>query len=124
MIPDADALVTYILNFTGSTDRDEIKKCIYLTELMMRTIELPALRTNPWTTIGVADEYGNIPIPPDMMRPILFFNQGPQSTGGQGSTQANYVGPWLVYDRIGDREMITEQSVSYTHLTLPTILLV
>jgi hypothetical protein len=39
MIPDADALVTYIKDFTGSSNNEEIKQCIYLTELMMRNIE-------------------------------------------------------------------------------------
>ena len=100
-IPDANALVTYIENFTGSSDNDEIKKCIFLAELGMRNIELPGLRTNPYTTFGVADNNGAIPIPPDMNRPILFFNQGPTNTNGAG--------PWIVYDRIGDRDMIAEQ---------------
>jgi hypothetical protein len=115
MIPDADALVTYIQSFTGSTDNQEIKECIYLTELMMRNIELPALRTNPWTTLGVADQYGNVPIPPDMNRPILFFQQGPTSNGAPSSS--NGAGPWIVYDRIGDREMISEQLIQNLYLT-------
>jgi len=104
MIPNADALVSYIESFTGSKNDQEIRECIFLAEMMMRNIELPALRTNPWTTIGTANDYGQIPIPPDMMRPILFFNQG---TGGSGPG-AQGAGPWLVYDRIGDRDMITE----------------
>ena len=70
MIPDATALVTYIESFTGSSDDAEIKECIFLAEMMMRNIELPGLRTNPWTTIGTADQYGAVPIPPDMNRQI------------------------------------------------------
>jgi hypothetical protein len=111
MIADANALVTYIENFTGSSDNTEIKQCIFLAELSMRNIELPGLRTNPWTTFGVADQYGAVPIPPDMNRPILFFNQGPQ-----GSSASNGAGPWIVYDRIGDRDMIAEQLIQNLYL--------
>ena len=111
MIPDATALVSYIEAFTGSSNDDEIRQCIYLAEMMMRNIELPALRTNPYTTIGYADEYGNVPIPADMNRPILFFNQGTAQSGGTG------VGPWIVYDRIGDRDIITETLISNLYLT-------
>ena len=111
MIPDATALVAYIESFTGSSDDQEIKQCIYLAEMMMRNIELPALRTNPYTTIGYADQYGNVPIPPDMNRPILFFNQGTAQSGNTG------VGPWIVYDRIGDRDIITETLISNLYLS-------
>jgi len=118
MIPDATALVSYIEDFTGSSNNDEIKQCIYLAEMMMRNIELPALRTNPYTTTGTADQNGQIPIPADMNRPILFFNQGNIGTGGQ------YAGPWIVYDRIGDRDMITQQLVDQLYLNpvnIPTV---
>ena len=104
-INDANGLVSFVEDFTGSSNDNEIKECIYLTEFMIRNIELPALRTNPYTTIGVADQNGNIPIPADMNRPILFFSQGPT-----GNTQSG-VGPWIVYDRIGDRDIITETLV-------------
>jgi len=109
-IPNAEGLVDYILDFTGSSNRDEIKQCIFLAEMMMRNIELPALRTDPYTTIGVADENGYVPIPPDMNRPILFFNQG--TAGNTGSL----AGPWIVYDRIGDRDMITQQLIENLYL--------
>jgi len=109
MIPNADALVTYVQQFTGSSNDAEIKQCIYLTELMMRNIELPALRTDPYTTVGVADSNGFVPIPPDMLRPILFFNQG--LGGGNGGN-----GPWIVYDRIGDRDIITDQMIENLYL--------
>ena len=110
MIPDAEGLVDYILDFTGSNNRDEIKQCIFLTDMMLRNIELPALRTDPYNTIGTADENGYIPIPADMNRPILFFNQG---TAGNGGTLG---GPWIVYDRIGDRDMITQQLIENLYL--------
>ena len=117
MIPDATALVAYIQSFTGSTDDQEIRECIYLTELMMRNIELPGLRTNPWTTIGTADEYGAIPIPPDMNKPILFFNQGTPTTANTGTSGTSLSGPWIVYDRIGEREIITQTLMENLYLT-------
>jgi hypothetical protein len=177
-IPTANDLVTFIQDFTGSTNDDEIKQCIFMAELSMRNIELPALRSDPYAVenIGIADEYGRIPIPPDMNKPIVFFKQGNQvtttatatgttsqftitlasapgsnlstgmtvtgtgiaagatitalggntvgsvitlslantgtvsgiitfsSAGGTGTVN----GPWLVYDRIGDRDIITQ----------------
>jgi hypothetical protein len=113
MIANADALVAYVKDFTGSSNNDEIKQCIYLTELMMRNIELPALRTDPWVTYGIADASGFVPIPADMNRPILFFNQGNPGSGGN----SQYAGPWIVYDRIGDRDMITMQILENLYLT-------
>jgi hypothetical protein len=113
MIPNADALVSYVKDFTGSSDDQEIRQCIYLAEMMMRNIELPALRTNPWTTLGYADEFGAVAIPPDMNRPILFFNQG---LGGQSGAGTG-VGPWIVYDRIGDRDVITQTLIQNLYLT-------
>lgn len=107
-IPDANALVSYVESFTGSKDDTEIKECVFLAELSMRNIELPALRTNPYTTYGVADSNGQIAIPANMNRPILFFNQGPTNTNGAG--------PWIVYDRIGDRDMIAEQLIQNLYL--------
>ena len=112
MIPDAEGLVDYVLDFTGSSNRDEIKQCIMLAEMMMRNIELPGLRTDPYTTIGTADANGFVPIPADMNRPILFFNQG----NGSSTPVANGAGPWIVYDRIGDRDMITEQLIENLYL--------
>jgi hypothetical protein len=103
-------LVSFIEDFTGSNNDSEIKECIYLTELMMRNIELPALRTDPYNTLGVANSQGFVPIPANMNRPILFFNQGNSGSNGQ------YVGPWIVYDRIGDRDMITQQMIQSLYL--------
>jgi hypothetical protein len=186
-IPTADALVTFIKNFTGSSNDNEIKECIFLAEMSMRNIELPALRSDPYApeNIGVVDSTGGITIPGDMNKPILFFKQGSQVTttanaignsgeytitlttipsqavqnqmavfgagigagaiisnitgdGGIGtiitlntpnsgavnglitfSTTANrssQTGPWIVYDRIGDRDIITQSMVAQLYL--------
>ena len=178
VIPTADDLVSFIKDFTGSTNDNEIKQCIFLAELSMRNIELPALRSDPYAVenIGIGDENGRIAIPADMNKPIVFFRQGNQvtttatatgtssaytitltsipgqnlSTGmtvtgtgiGAGATITNSGGgslgsvvtlsvqnsgtvsgtitfstpagnttgngPWLVYDRIGDRDIISQ----------------
>jgi hypothetical protein len=109
-IYNADALVAYVEQFTGSSNDAEIRQCIYLAELSMRNIELPALRTNPYEVTGVANANGQIPIPADMVKPIIFFNQG--NPGGVPGT-----GPWIVYDRIGDRDIITEELIQNQYLT-------
>jgi hypothetical protein len=186
VIPTADDLVTFIKDFTGSTNDEEIKKCIFMAELSMRNIELPALRCNPYLpeNIGVADANGRIPIPGDMNKPILFFKQGgtyntsapgtgvsgqntiqltgvsnlPLSsgmvvsgtgvapgatiqniTGNSGSqiltltlnntgtvsgtinftstaNRSSQTGPWIVYDRIGDRDIITQSMIAQLYL--------
>ena len=111
-IADANALVSYVEDFTGSSNDAEIRQCIYLAELMMRNIELPALRTDPYTTIGTANSDGYVPIPSNMNKPILFFNQGASS------------GPYIVYDRIGDRDIITQQLIENMYLkpvNIPTV---
>ena len=183
-VPTADALVEYIKDFTGSTNDAEIKQCIFLGELSMRNIELPALRSDPYDPqyIGVVDAEGGIPIPGDMNKPILFFKQGIQyltsvsatGTSGQstitlaatpsrpvsagflvsgtgiavGATVTNVnglvitlslpntgtvsgtvvfqsppgdgassqTGPWIVYDRIGDRDIITQGMIAQLYL--------
>jgi hypothetical protein len=177
-IPDADTLVQFLLNFTGSSDENEIKECIFMAEMSMRNIELPALRTNPYETFGTVGPNQLMPIPADMNKPILFFQQGnnyvttsANATGvagqfnitltsvpgynlqvgmtvtgagiGNGATisqitsatnvvlnvansgtvnglvnfATNYganggSGPWIVYDRIGDRDIITMSMVA------------
>jgi len=178
VIPTADDLVTFVKDFTGSTNDAEIKQCIFMAEMSMRNIELPALRSDPYAVenIGIADQNGRIAIPGDMNKPIVFFRQGNQvtttatatgvngaytitltsnpgqnlSTGmvvtgtgiGLGATITNSGGgsigsivtvsvansgtvsgtitfstpagnttgngPWLVYDRIGDRDIISQ----------------
>jgi hypothetical protein len=177
-IPTANDLIEFIQDFTGSTNDDEIKQCIFMAELSMRNIELPALRSDPYAVenIGIADINGRIQIPADMNKPIVFFKQGNQVTttanatgttaqftitltsaaqqqlsvgmtatgtgiatgatitvaGGStvgsvitlslantgtvsgeivfssASTSGTGNGPWLVYDRIGDRDIITQ----------------
>lgn len=185
-IPNADALVEFIKDFTGSSNDTEIKQCIFMAEMSMRNIELPALRSDPYApeNIGVADAYGRIPIPGDMNKPILFFKQGQQVTtqatatgttgqvtitltstpsqnlingmlvtgtgiatgalitntgsGISGGTvtlsaantgtvsgtltfsttgnQSSATGPWIVYDRIGDRDIITQSMIAQLYL--------
>jgi hypothetical protein len=187
IIPTGDALVDFIKDFTGSTNDAEIKQCIFMAEMSMRNIELPALRCDPYApeNIGVADANGRIPIPGDMNKPILFFKQGSQIntsatatgttgqttitltstpgrainnnmlvtgtgiasgatvqniTGGGGSgsvvtlslpntgtvsgtllftttgQQSSQSGPWIVYDRIGDRDIITQGMIAQLYL--------
>lgn len=110
-IPNADALVTFIKDFTGSSNDNEVKQCIFLAEMMMRNIELPILRSDPYdpSFIGVADSNGYVPIPADMNKPILFFKQG-------GETPTSSLGPWLVYDRVGDRDIITDGLIQTMYL--------
>jgi len=186
-IPTGDALVEFIKDFTGSTNDAEIKQCIFMAEMSMRNIELPALRSDPYApeNIGIADQNGRIPIPGDMNKPILFFKQGQQVTtqatasgtsgqttitltsvpgqtltngmlvtgtgiaigasitnisgsGGIGSVitlnlantgtvsgtlvfsttgqQSSQTGPWIVYDRIGDRDIITQGMIAQLYL--------
>ena len=114
ILPNADALVDYVKDFTGSTNDTEIKQCIFLAELSMRNIELPALRSDPYAeeNIGIANNLGQIPIPADMNKPIVFFKQG-----NPGGATASPTGPWIVYDRIGDRDIITQGMIAQLYLT-------
>lgn len=188
VIPTADDLVDFIKSFTGSNNTAEIKECIFLAELSMRNIELPALRSDPYAEeyIKAVDNEGGIPIPADMNKPILFFKQGQQyittasATGSigidtitltssparslmvgmtvtgtgiaSGATVTNFTGsttgstvtlslantgavngtvtfvtpspanqqsqtgPWIVYDRIGDRDIITQSMIAQLYL--------
>jgi hypothetical protein len=109
IIPDADTLVTYLKDFTGSTNDTEIKQCIFQAELGMRNIELPALRTDPYNTFGIIGENQLMPIPTDMNKPILFFQQGTNA-------MPSNTGPWIVYDRIGDRDIITQSLIAQLYL--------
>jgi hypothetical protein len=114
VIPTGDDLVDYIKDFTGSTNDQEIKNCIFLAELSMRNVELPALRSDPYAVenIGIADANGYIPIPADMNKPILFFQQG-----NPGGATPSSTGPWIVYDRIGDRDIITQGMIAQLYLS-------
>lgn len=184
-IPTADSLVEFIKDFTGSTNDAEVKRCIFMAEMSMRNIELPALRSDPYLpeNIGIIDENGRLPIPGDMNKPILFFKQGQQylttayctgnigentitlntnpnqnltvgmivvgsgisagativsfptsgviqlsanndgpvdgtvtfKTAG-GGNPSQQTGPWIVYDRIGDRDIITQGMIAQLYL--------
>jgi hypothetical protein len=187
-IPTADDLVDYLKDFTGSTNTNEIKQCINMAEMSMRNVELPALRSDPYApaNIGVIDSTGQLEIPGDMNRPILFFRQGYQystsatCTGSSGATTivtttatinnqpivngmivsgtgiatnatvtnvtgtsptqtitlsiantgtvsgtitfstnaatSTPTGPWIIYDRIGDRDIIAQSMLAQLYL--------
>ena len=113
VLPTGDALVSYLKDWTGSSNDAEIKQCIYQAEMMMRNIELPSLRSDPYAPENIiqADEFSNISIPADMNKPILFFKQG-NAPGGYPTNN----GPWIVYDRIGDRDIIAQSLLSQIYL--------
>lgn len=114
ILPTGEALVDFIKDFTGSSNDNEVKQCIFMAEMSMRNIELPALRSDPYATenIGEADSNGRIPIPGDMNKPIIFFKQG-----NPGGSSASSTGPWIVYDRIGDRDIITQGMIAQLYLS-------
>lgn len=95
----------------------EICNSIQLAELKMRTIELPALRSNPYAdvdpTILTTNANGMAPIPADMCFPILFFQETPPSNQAPGSTG---LGPWIIYDRVGDREIIRRRMIDQLYV--------
>jgi len=66
------------------------------------------LRSNPYETTGVVGANSLLPIPADMNKPILFFQVG--DPPGSNS------GPWIVYDRVGDRDIITLGLVAQFYL--------
>jgi hypothetical protein len=113
-IPSADDLVDYLKDFTGSSNDAEIRQCIFQAELMMRNIELPALRSDPYdpASIGTVGNNSLLDIPADMNKPILFFQRG-NTTPGNPTTST---GPWIVYDRVGDRDIITMGLVAQFYL--------
>lgn len=95
----------------------EIMACIQMCELKMRTIELPALRSDPYTTVTptvlITDSQGMAPIPADMNSPILFFQDAQPSQQPAGATN---MGPWIVYDRVGDREIIRRRMIDQLYI--------
>jgi hypothetical protein len=96
----------------------EILSCIQLCELKMRTIELPALRTDPYgdtPTTLLTDAQGMAPIPADMNKPILFFQETPNSQVPPGTPAAS-MGPWIIYDRVGDREIIRRRMIDQLYV--------
>ena len=97
---------------------NDITNAIQLAELKMRTLELPALRTNPYgdtPTLLVTDNNGMAPIPSDMNWPIFFFQETPNSEVMPGTPQAS-LGPWIVYDRVGDREIIRRRMIDQLYV--------
>lgn len=114
ILPNATQLVEYLKDFTGSSNDDEIKQCIFQAEMMMRNIELPALRTNPYAAENIKAVGNNslLDIPQDLNKPILFFQTGSVTPGNPTSS----TGPWIVYDRVGDRDIITMGLVAQFYL--------
>ena len=96
----------------------EILECIQLCELKMRTIELPALRTDPYgdnPTVLTTNAQGMAPIPTDMNKPILFFQETPNPEVAPGTPAAS-MGPWIIYDRVGDREIIRRRMIDQLYV--------
>lgn len=94
----------------------EILQCIQQAELKMRTIELPALRSNPYGSspdVLTTNSEGMAPIPTDMNKPIFFFQE---SQGGNTDPNAAGFGPWIVYDRVGDREIIRRRMIDQLYV--------
>jgi hypothetical protein len=95
----------------------EIQACIQLAELKMRVIELPGLRTNPYDTVDptilTTDSQGLAPIPADMNWPILFFQETPPSNDAENPSS---YGPWIIYDRVGDREIIRRRMIDQLYV--------
>lgn len=95
----------------------EIQACIQMCELKMRTLELPALRSNPYDLIApsilTTDAQGMAPIPSDMVFPILFFQDTQPQNQPAGATN---VGPWIIYDRVGDREIIRRRMIDQLYI--------
>ena len=95
----------------------EIQACIQLAELKMRVIELPGLRTNPYDTVSpttlTTDSNGMAPIPADMNWPILFFQETPPSNDAENPSS---YGPWIIYDRVGDREIIRRRMIDQLYV--------
>jgi hypothetical protein len=94
----------------------EILQCIQQAELKMRTIELPALRSNPYgdtPDVLTTNSQGMASIPADMNKPIFFFQE---SQGGNTDPNAAGFGPWIVYDRVGDREIIRRRMIDQLYV--------
>ena len=121
-VNDPDAVWTGITYPTAilklpSASALEIQACIQMAELKMRTIELPALRSDPYAAVSpstlITNAQGMAPIPSDMCFPILFFQESPPSNQAPGATA---LGPWIVYDRVGDREIIRRRMIDQLYI--------
>lgn len=95
----------------------EILSCIQMAELKMRTIELPSLRTDPYSLTNpsflTVNAQGLAPIPSDMNMPILFFQETQPQNQPAGATN---LGPWIIYDRVGDREIIRRRMIGQLYI--------
>ena len=95
----------------------EICNSVQMAELKMRTIELPALRSDPYADVDpsilTTDANGMAPIPADMCFPILFFQESPPQNQAPGATG---LGPWIIYDRVGDREIIRRRMIDQLYV--------
>lgn len=95
----------------------EILASIQLAEMQMRKLELPALRSDPFSvtnpTYLTTDSQGMADIPADMNWPILFFQDSQPSNQPAGATA---MGPWIVYDRVGDREIIRRRMIDQLYI--------
>jgi hypothetical protein len=100
-------------------DTMQILASVQMCELKMRVLEIPALRSDPYhptvPSVLVTDAQGMAPIPLDMNWPILFFQETPSSAVAPGSPAASY-GPWIIYDRVGDREIIRRRMIDQLYV--------
>jgi hypothetical protein len=112
-----DAVVPTAILKIPTQSTIEITQSIQMAELKMRTIELPALRSNPYDDVEpahlITDAKGMSPIPADMCFPILFFQESQPTNQPPGGTN---LGPWIVYDRVGDREIIRRRMIDQLYI--------
>jgi len=114
----ADATYPKTILMLPTPSSIEIQACIQLAELKMRTLELPGLRTNPYgddPTFLTTNAEGMAPIPADMNIPVLFFQETPNSEVEPGTPAAS-MGPWIMYDRVGDREIIRRRMIDQLYV--------
>jgi hypothetical protein len=75
------------------------------------------LRSNPYDatnpSVLTTDANGMAPIPADMNMPILFFQDTYPQNQPAGATN---VGPWIIYDRVGDREIIRRRMIDQLYI--------
>jgi hypothetical protein len=95
----------------------EILTCIQMAELKLRKLELPGLRSDPYSltnpSILTTDTQGMADIPADMNFPVLFFQDTQPSNQPAGATN---IGPWIMYDRVGDREIIRRRMIDQLYV--------
>ena len=114
----ADATYPKTILMMPTQSSIEIQACIQLAELKMRTLELPGLRTNPYgdnPTFLITNAEGMAPIPADMNIPVLFFQETPNSQVQPGTPAAS-MGPWIMYERVGDREIIRRRMIDQLYV--------